>query len=405
MKPLKVSELNKYIKRIFASDMILSNIQIEGEISNFKRHISGHLYFSLKDNKSLIKCVMFKGDAKYNTFNLSEGQKIIAEGYISIYEKNGEYQLYVKNIKEDGIGELYKAYEKLKLKLEKEGLFEKKFKKDLPFLPKNIGVVTSPTGAAVHDIIHIINRRSSSSKLSIYPSLVQGTSAYKEIIKALNYLDDDENIEVIILARGGGSMEDLFCFNNEELARCIFNLKTPIISAVGHETDFTVSDFVSDLRAPTPSAAAELVVPNRMDLKNELNSRYNDLESMFLKSLKYKDKELNVFKNELKYNNPYLKLRNNRQEIDMIFKDLSAYINNSLNKKTKSLLSLENDFKVLNPLLSLESGHAILINDKGNVIKSLKDIELNELINVKVKDGEMQVLVKEIKKENNLYGK
>lgn len=210
MKPLKVTELNSYIKRVFSTDMILSNIKIEGEISNFKKHISGHLYFSLKDDKSLIKCVMFRGDALQNSSDLSEGQKITAEGYVSVYERNGEYQLYVKKIKDKGVGELYEAYEKLKKKLEKEGLFESKYKKQIPFLPKNIGVVTSSTGAAIHDIINIINRRFCSCKISIYPSLVQGKDAPKEIIKGLNYLDKDETVDLIIFGRGGGSMEDLF---------------------------------------------------------------------------------------------------------------------------------------------------------------------------------------------------
>ena len=398
MKPLKVSELNKYIKRVFAADMILSNIQIEGEISNFKKHISGHLYFSLKDDKSLIKCVMFKGDAIHNISDLSEGQKVIAEGYISIYEKSGEYQLYVKKIKDDGLGDLYKAYEKLKIKLENEGLFDNKYKKDLPFLPKNIGVVTSATGAAVHDIINVINRRFPSCNISIYPSLVQGPSAYKEIIKGLKYLDNDKDIDVIIFGRGGGSMEDLFCFNNEELARCVFNLKTPVISAVGHETDFTIADFVADLRAPTPSAAAELVVPDTLGLLKELAMKYEGLRNKFDKYLKYKNSQMNLFKSELKYNNPYLKLRNDRQEIDMLFKDMLINLDNILNEKSKDILSLENKLKILNPLLSLESGHAILLDDNGEIIKSLDKIKIDELINIKVKDGEMKVLVKEIKK-------
>lgn len=402
MKPLKVSELNNYIKKVFSSDMILSNIQIEGEISNFKKHISGHLYFSLKDNKSLIKCVMFRGDAFHIASNLYEGQKVVAEGYISIYERNGEYQLYIKKIKASGLGELYEAYEKLKIKLGNEGLFEKKFKKELPFLPKNIGVVTSPTGAAVHDIINILNRRFPSCKISIYPSLVQGINAPIEIIKALKYLDKNEDIDLIIVGRGGGSMEDLFCFNDEDLARCIFNLKTPIISAVGHETDFTIVDFISDLRAPTPSAAAELAVPDITYLKYNLNSLYYNLNDTFKRHLKYRNNTINIIKGELKYNNPYLKLRNSRQDLDMLFKELVVYADNNINKRFKLLVSLENKLQLLNPLLSLENGYGILTNKNGDIIKSVEKLKLDDIINITIKDGELKVILKEIKKESSL---
>nr|WP_300004450.1 exodeoxyribonuclease VII large subunit [Tissierella sp.] len=400
MKALKVSELNSYIKRVFSSDMILSNVKIQGEISNFKKHISGHLYFSLKDDKSLIKCVMFKGDAKSNFLDLSEGQKITAEGYVSVYERNGEYQLYVKRIKDDGVGVLYEAYEKLKIKLEEEGLFEAKYKKELPFLPKNIGVVTSSSGAAVHDIINIIKRRFPSCKISIYPSLVQGKDAPGDIIKALKYLDKEASIDLIIFGRGGGSIEDLFCFNDEELARCVFNLETPVISAVGHETDFTIVDFVSDLRAPTPSAAAELAVPDIFNLKESLNNKYGYLKNGFRKSLKYKDIQLRTLKSELKYNNPYIKLRNNRQDLNMLFRDLTSAIDDSLNNREKSLLNLENKLKLLNPSLSLESGYGLLTDENGNIIKSIDSINLEEIINIKIKDGDLKVLVKEIEKES-----
>ncbi|OLS03942.1 exodeoxyribonuclease VII large subunit [Tissierella creatinophila] len=400
IKPLKVSELNNYIKKIFSSDMILSNIQIEGEISNFKKHISGHLYFSLKDNNSLIKCVMFRGDALNIVSNLAEGQKIIAEGYVSIYERNGEYQLYIKKIKDNGVGELYEAYENLKIKLENEGLFESRFKKELPFLPSNIGVVTSPTGAAVHDIINIINRRFPSCKITIYPSLVQGMNAPKEIIKALKFLDNNEAIDLIIVGRGGGSMEDLFCFNDEDLARCIFNLKTPIISAVGHETDFTIADFISDLRAPTPSAAAELAVPDVEHLSHNLNSLYYDLKNSFKKHLRYRENSINIIKGELKYNNPYLKLRNNRQDLDMLLKDFVSSTDNNINEKFKSLVSLENKLQLLNPLLALENGYGILTNKDGDIIRSVESLKLNDIINIKIKNGELKVILKEIKKES-----
>lgn len=401
MKPLKVSELNNYIKRIFVSDMILSNIRIEGEISNLRKHISGHTYFSLKDDKSLIRCVMFKRDSLYNNIDLSEGQKIVAEGYISIYEKNGEYQLYIKKLKDNGVGKFYELYERLKLKLEQEGLFENKYKKKLPFLPKKIGVITSPTGAAVHDIITIINRRCPTCKILIYPSLVQGNSAPSEIIRALNVLNNDEEIEVIIVGRGGGSIEDLFCFNDEKLARYIFSLKTPIISAIGHETDFTITDFVADLRAPTPSAAAELVVPDVASLIYNLNSKFNNLKNTFSQQMKYKNNTINTFKNELRYNNPYSRLTNNRQDIDMALKKLMLSMNNNINIESKSLLALENKLQLMNPLISLKNGCGILTDKNGYTINSIKDLKLNSLINIKLKDGKLKASIKEIIKEDN----
>lgn len=400
MKPLKVSELNSYIKRVFSSDMILSNIQIEGEISNFKRHISGHLYFSLKDDKSLIKCVMFKGDSFNGALNLSEGQKVIAKGYVSIYERNGDYQLYVKEIEEAGIGNLYAAFEKLKNKLEKEGLFEEKYKKPLPFLPKNIGVVTSPSGAAVHDIINIVSRRFNSAKLTIYPSLVQGSNAPKEIINGLKLLDENKDVEVIIVGRGGGSLEDLFCFNDEDLARCIFNLKTPVISAVGHETDFTIIDFVSDLRAPTPSAAAELVVPDISHLKYNLQSFYEDLKHNLIRDLGYKYDKLSIIKRELNFNSPMQRLKNDRQDLDMILKDLLIGAKKVLDKKARELLSLENNLQLLNPNLSLKSGYGLLSDNDDNIIRSVNSLKLNDTINIRLKDGELKATVNNIKRES-----
>lgn len=405
MEPLKVSQVNKYIKKMFSSDMILSNLTVEGEISSYKKHTSGHVYFSLKDSNSIIKCVMFKSDACNNQISLSEGQKIVVEGYISIYDKMSQYQLYVKKIKEDGIGKLYKEYEKLKKKLEEEGLFKSKYKKELPFIPKKIGVVTSSTGAAIHDIINVVSRRQKSSRLLIYPSLVQGSEAHKEIIKALNYLDGDASVDVIVLARGGGSMEDLFCFNNEELARTVFNLETPIVSAIGHETDFTIVDFISDLRAPTPSAAAELVVPSEMELQNTLKATYGKLFRSFHRSLILKINKMNILKSGLRYNNPREKLKTHKQDVDMIFKDLISCIDNKINTKSNSLLNLEKQLKLSNPLLGLESGYGILLNNQGRVIKNSSEINVSDIIDIKLKDASLKVSVEEIEKENVSYGK
>ncbi|MFY9285992.1 MAG: exodeoxyribonuclease VII large subunit, partial [Tissierellaceae bacterium] len=301
MKPLKVSEVNSYIKSIFQGDMLLSNIEVEGEISNFKRHFSGHLYFSLKDEDSMLKCVMFKYSAKSLSMDLADGQKIIAKGYVSIYEQTGAYQLYVKEISSKGLGDLYLAYEKLKQELEKEGLFKKEFKKDLPTMPRKVGIVTSSTGAAIRDIVSVIKRRFPPCEILIYPSLVQGPNAPKEIIQGLVYLDKREDVDLIITGRGGGSIEDLWAFNDEELARTIFSLDTPVISAVGHETDFTIADFVADLRAATPSAAAELAVPNIDSLNQELDNYFSELLSSYRQKVDRESNRLEIFKKGLKY--------------------------------------------------------------------------------------------------------
>lgn len=396
MKPLKVSEVNNYIKRIFAGDMILSNIEIEGEISNYKRHYSGHLYFSLKDHKGRIKCVMFRGDAESCNIDLSEGQKIIAKGYISIYEKSGDYQLYVKNIRQQGIGDLYRQYEILKEKLGAEGLFDDKYKKPIPFMPHKIGIVTSATGAAIKDIITVINRRFPPCNILVYPSLVQGDNAPSNIIKGINYLDNREDIDLIIVTRGGGSIDELFAFNDEKLARVIFLAKTPIISAVGHETDFTISDFVADLRAPTPSAAAEMAVPNIDHLYGTLNSKYRRLINDYEKWMKLNITQLEIISKDIKYCNPIYKIKDKRQELDRIFKDINRSIKDIINNRFKNLLELEKKLELLNPSISLEKGHGILINKDGYLIKSVTELSTNEEFKVLMKDGSIDAVAKEI---------
>ncbi len=256
IKTLSVSSLNSYVKKMIDADFILNNLNIKGEISNFKMHSSGHLYFSLKDENSKINCIMFKTYANNLNFKPKDGESVIIKGKVSVYEKDGAYQLYCYEMKQEGIGELYLAFQDLKNKLEKQGLFELKHKRPIPRFPKRIGIITSPTGAAVRDIIHVSRRRNKSIELLLYPALVQGENASEDIIRGLDLLNKIENIDVIILARGGGSIEELWAFNNEKLANAIFNSKKPVITGVGHETDFTIADFVSDMRAPTPSAAA-----------------------------------------------------------------------------------------------------------------------------------------------------
>lgn len=398
IRPLKVSEVNSYIKRVFLGDMILSNLSVEGEISNFKHHYSGHMYFNLKDEKGKIKAVMFKGDNENLKFRLEDGMKVIATGYVSVYEKEGDYQLYIRHIKESGLGDLYKAFEELKKKLEAEGMFLESNKKPIPFMPKKIGVVTSSTGAAIRDIITVIKRRFPPCNILIYPSLVQGPQAPKEISMGLKYLDNREDIDLIITGRGGGSIEELFAFNDEEVARTIYKLNTPVISAVGHETDFTIADFVADLRAPTPSAAAELSVPDIFHLVNDLTNKYNRLTKLIYKTIedfKIKNEYLNQ---NLKFYNPINQLKDKRQEIDSLFRDLNYIMEKKFMDKKSQLLSLKNNLDLINPLLALDRGYGILIDKEGNLIKSVDDTSIDDEIRILLKDGTIRSIVKGIDK-------
>lgn len=404
IRALKVSELNSYIKRVFLSDMILSNISVEGEISNFKYHYSGHMYFNLKDEKGKIKAVMFKGDNEALKFNLEEGMKVVATGYVSIYEKEGDYQLYVRHLKESGLGDLYKAFELLKKKLELEGLFLESNKKPIPFMPRKIGIVTSSTGAAIRDIITVVNRRFPLCDILIYPSLVQGSQAPKEICEGLKYLDNRDDVELIILGRGGGSIEELFAFNDEDVARTIFKLNTPVISAVGHETDFTIADFVSDLRAPTPSAAAELAVPDINHLYNEIENKYNGLIRLMNKQMREYEIKVNYLNTSLKYYNPINQLKDKKQEMDSIFKDLNYIVEKNLGNIKSKLIFLKNRLDLLNPLLGLDKGCGVLLNKQGNLIKSIDETRLGDEISILLKDGRIETVIKDIERGGLISG-
>ncbi len=267
-----VSNVNKYIKMVFDKDPFLSYVAIKGEITNFKAHSSGHLYFTLKDETSTIKCVMFKSAAQNLNIKLQDGAAVVVMGAVSVYDVGGTYQVYVKSITLDGVGELFAKYEELKKKLEQEGLFSAAYKKKIPFMPNRVGVITSPTGAVIRDIINVSTRRFSKPNILLFPAAVQGEMVASTVISGLRYFNKTNSVDVIIIARGGGSFEDLFGFNDEALAREIFASKIPVVSAVGHETDFTISDFVSDLRAPTPSAAAELVYPSELEITSKLDT-------------------------------------------------------------------------------------------------------------------------------------
>ena len=283
--PITVTKLNSYVKALLDNDELLNNIYIKGEISNLKKHYTGHYYFTLKDKNSLVKCVMFKTYTSFLDFEIEDGMNVVVLGTVAVYERDGVYQIYVKAMEPDGVGDLYAAYEALKEKLGEEGLFDEKYKKKIPFMPKEIGVITSKTGAVIRDIINVTTRRFKGVHIKLYPASVQGKGAAETIVKGIEYFNEAKNVDVIIVARGGGSLEDLWPFNEEITARAIFASKIPIISAVGHETDFTISDFVADLRAPTPSAAGELAVPDLNEVKWKLDNMKRRLAVLLKKKV------------------------------------------------------------------------------------------------------------------------
>ncbi|MTI48193.1 exodeoxyribonuclease VII large subunit [Sporosalibacterium faouarense] len=389
LKALKVCEVNQYIKRILVSDPILYNINVEGEISNFKHHYNGHMYFTLKDESSKIRCVMFNGDNRNIDFSPKEGMKVIITGYISVYERDGSYQLYAKKIKQKGVGDLYAAFEKLKKRLEAEGMFDNVFKKKLPYLPKKIGVVTSSTGAAIKDIITVIQRRFSSVNIVIYPVHVQGEKAPMEIVEALRYFNTRDDIDLIITGRGGGSIEELWAFNDEEVARTIFKLKIPIISAVGHETDFTIADFVADLRAPTPSAAGELATPILHELKSRLEDNLIRLEFVMKNSLKDKENSLKMLRNNLKTYSPENKLKASKERLDVLYKDIRRVMKSVQDNSNNKLENLIGRLDALSPLSTLNRGYSIPLDQESKVIKSVKRVKKDDIVDILLKDGKI----------------
>jgi exodeoxyribonuclease VII large subunit len=400
VEPLKVCEVNQYIKRVLSSDPILHNIRVEGEISNFKHHYSGHLYFSLKDDKSKLNCVMFDGNCKGLNFEPQDGMSIVASGYISVYERNGNYQLYVKEMSPKGIGELYEEFEKLKKRLESEGLFDKKYKKTLPTFPKKIGVVTSSTGAAIRDIITVIKRRFPAVEIIVYPVLVQGEKAHVEICEGLRYFDIRKDIDLVIAGRGGGSIEELWAFNEEDIARTVFNMETPVISAVGHETDFTIIDFVADLRAPTPSAAGELAVPSLEETNNKLEELSYRLKAVFYDIVSTKKNDLEKARIKIDYNNPKDKLLQEKQRLDYLFKELANNIIQKTDYNKNLVCNLGEKLDVLSPLKVFKRGYSITSKKSGNIIKTVKEVKYNDEINIKVIDGSINAKVIDVIEES-----
>lgn len=390
IKTLTVSEVNNYIKKILDNDFILSNLSVKGEISNLKYHSSGHIYFTLKDDNGKVNCVMFKGNAYFLKFKLEEGMSVVIKARASLYPATGSFQLYCDEIEKEGIGDLFVKYEKLKTKLSTMGYFDEENKKNLPKFPKRIGVVTSPTGAAIRDIINVATRRNKNIDIVLYPAKVQGVGAYKEVIDGINYFNKNKSVDVIIIGRGGGSIEELWNFNEEELAKVIYLSNIPIISAVGHEIDFTISDFVADVRAATPSQGAELAVHLQSDVKNTILDIRRSLD--FNIENKIKECKMNLYNLEriLKVYSPVTKIANSYLEIDKINERLSFIMKTKIDKEKKSIENLNNLLIAYNPVKVINKGYAIIEDENKNLICSKEQLDVKKTINISLKDGEVK---------------
>ena len=384
-KYLTVTQINKYIKYKMDNDSNLSVVYLKGEISNFKNHSSGHLYFTIKDESSRILAVMFRTNASKINFKPVDGSKVLVVGRISCYEASGNYQIYVEEMLEDGVGNLYLEFEKLKKKLGDKGYFDDIYKKPIPKFPKKIGIITAPTGAAIRDIITTINRRYKLVELYIFPSLVQGENAKDDIVKNLNCASNYD-LDLIILGRGGGSIEDLWAFNEEVVADAIFKSNIPIISAVGHEIDFTISDFVSDLRAPTPTAAAELSVPNTIDLINYIKQLEIRASKSMENIIDTKKSRLSSLVNSYVLKNPKNMYEIKSQKLDNLVDKLNIYIKRNINDNNNRFINILNKLDALNPINTIKRGYSITkIKDK--VITSIKNVSENDIITTDLVDG------------------
>ncbi|MBB6697598.1 exodeoxyribonuclease VII large subunit [Clostridium algidicarnis] len=393
IKTLTVTLVNSYVKKMLDNDIILNNLKIKGEVSNFKKHSSGHLYFSLKDDSSKINCVMFKDYASLLDINMEDGLMVEIKGKIKVYQKEGSYQLYCEEIKKQGVGELYLAFLKLKETLEKEGLFKLEHKKPLPLYPKKIGVITSPTGAAIKDVINVAKRRNPYIDIIIYPALVQGIGSSSNVIRGIEYLEKDKKVEVIIIARGGGSIEELWSFNDEALARRIYESKTPIVTGVGHETDYTIVDFVSDLRAPTPSAAAEIVFKNHSEIKKEVDYNYNRLQKSMEDNLLRKKNEVNLLKNTIEFNSPMTYILNEHKKIEIINDRLNISMKKKVSEEKNKLGYMLELLNSRNPLNILNKGYTLVKDESGKIVKDSKKLSGEQQIEIKFRDGSLKAKI------------
>lgn len=394
---LSVSQLNRYIKMNFDADENLANIFISGEISNFTNHYrTGHLYFTLKDDSAAVRAVMFNSSAKRLKFMPEDGMKVIARGRVRVYEASGQYQLYVDDMQPDGVGALNLAYEQLKEKLQKEGLFSELHKKPLPPYPEKVGVITSPTGAAVRDIINVLGRRFPYAEIVFCPVLVQGEGAHLQLTDAVNLFNSERAADVIIIGRGGGSIEDLWEFNDEGLARAVYNSEIPVISAVGHETDFTICDFVADMRAPTPSAAAELAVPDANELQYALSALKNRMFLNVSSGIADRRSRLEYFTSKGALKSPDEMLSNRSQRLDTAFSKMLSSYENRIGGKKVEFISAATALSKLDPMSVLMRGFAFVSDKNGKNVYSSQALAKGDKINVRFHDGSAACEVKEI---------
>lgn len=394
---LSVSQLNRYIKMNFDADENLANIFISGEISNFTNHYrTGHLYFTLKDDSAAVRAVMFNSSAKRLKFMPEDGMKVIARGRVSVYEASGQYQLYVDDMQPDGVGALNLAYEQLKEKLQKEGLFSEHHKKPLPPYPEKVGVITSPTGAAVRDIINVLGRRFPYAEIVFCPVLVQGDGAHLQLTDAVNLFNSERAADVIIIGRGGGSIEDLWEFNDEGLARAVYNSDIPVISAVGHETDFTICDFVADMRAPTPSAAAELAVPDANELQYALSDLKNRMFLNVSSGIADRRSRLEYLTSKGALKSPDEMLSNRSQRLDTAFSKMLSSYENRIGGKKVEFISAATALSKLDPMSVLMRGFAFVSDENGKNVYSSQALAKGDKINVRFHDGSAVCEVKEI---------
>ena len=392
-----VGQVNAYIKRMFAEDFLLNRIYVKGEISNCKYHTSGHIYFSLKDETGTISCIMFAGARKNLNFRLENGQRVVVFGGISVYERDGTYQLYAKEIRLDGLGELYERFEALKKELEEMGMFAPEYKQPIPAFSRRVGIVTAPTGAAIRDIMNISYRRNPYVQLILYPALVQGEEAADSIVRGIELLDQS-HVDVIIVGRGGGSMEDLWAFNEEKVARAIFQCETPVISAVGHETDFTIADYVADLRAPTPSAAAELAVADMAAIQGQLRDMQQRLQNRMSERLSDRKKELEHLQEKLKYVSPQHQIQEKYQRLTDIEEELQMLMQQTMKERRHQLMIYVERMKGLSPLEKLSQGYSYTADARGKKITATEQVQPGDLLQIYVSDGQILAEVKEKKK-------
>lgn len=394
-KIFTVGQINRYIRNLLENNFILSSLLVKGEISNFKAHSSGHLYFTLKDASGALSCVMFRQDAAGLPFEPENGMQVVVYGHVSLYEKTGQYQLYAEFLEPLGIGALQVAFEQLKEKLAAEGLFDGDFKREIPKNPSCIAVITSPTGAAVRDILQIVKRRDPNVKVAIFPTLVQGEQAAADIVRSLKLVNEWGKADVIILGRGGGSMEDLWCFNDENVARAVFASEIPVISAVGHETDFTITDFVADMRAPTPSAAAELAttpLAERREAFHRLELRLERDVSALLTSCR---RRLDLLKSRPVMERPLERIYRTMMDVEETQQRLDKEMTNRLMQRAERWQYLTNRLEAVSPLAVMSRGYVMAVTSSGKLLTSVKQAEVGDRVTLHLQDGKIETNIQE----------